>query len=106
MNDQPSLSIFTIEVDEQPTLAFAAKRYAEAEAICAGQALRAQLSLLKSGGVPLCGENAVLEVRLARPDEVARYRQAAGASPSTGDLVLVYLVEVDAPGDRHSTAAS
>jgi hypothetical protein len=106
MNDHPSLSIFTIEVDEKPMLAFAAKRYAEAEAICAGQALRAQLSMLKSGGVLLCGENAVLEVRLARPDEVARYRPAAGASPSTGDLVLVYLVEVDAPGDRHSTAAS
>ena len=34
MNDRLSFSIFTIEVDGKPTLAFDAKRYSEAEAIC------------------------------------------------------------------------
>jgi hypothetical protein len=38
-------------------------------------------------------------VRLARPDETALYRQAADASPSTDNLMLVYLVELDAPED-------
>ena len=73
-------------------LAFDAKRYSEAEAICGDEGLRAKLSLLKSGDVPLCGDNAILDVRLAHPDEAALYRQAAGASQSTDDLMLVYLV--------------
>jgi len=59
--------------------------------------LRAKLSSLKSGGFPLCGDNAVLDVRLARPEETALYRQAADASQSTGDLMLVYLIELDGP---------
>src|ERR1700716_2499196 len=69
MNDRLSLSIFAIEVDGKPTLAFEAKRYSEAEAICGDEGLRAKLSLLKSGGVPLCGDNALLDVRLAHPDK-------------------------------------
>jgi hypothetical protein len=100
MNDRLSFSIFTIEVDGKPTLAFDAKRYSEAEAICGDEGLRAKLSLLKSGDVPLCGDNAILDVRLAHPDEAALYRQAAGASQSTDDLMLVYLVELDGPADQ------
>ena len=102
MNHRLSLSIFTIEVDGKPTLAFEAKRYSEAEAICEDEGLRAKLSMLKSGGVPVCGDDAVLGVRLARPDEVALCRQAAGASQSTDDLMLVYLVELDGPEDQHT----
>jgi hypothetical protein len=101
MNDRLSLSIFTIEVDGKPTLAFEAKRYSEAEAICGCEGLRAKLSLLKSGDIPLCGDNANLDVRLAHPDEAGFYRQAASASQSTDDLTLVYLVELDGPKDQH-----
>jgi hypothetical protein len=61
--------------------------------------LRANLSLLRSGDVPMCGDNAILDVRLAHSDEAALYKVAAGASPSTDDLMLVYLVELDEPGD-------
>ena len=98
MSDRLSLSIFTIEVDGKPTLAFEAKRYSEAEAICGDEGLRARLSLLKSGDVPLCGDNAILDVRLAHSDEADLYRQGAGVSQSTDDLMLVYLVELDGPG--------
>src|SRR4030088_3273205 len=100
MNDRLSLSIFSVKVDGKPTLAFEAKRYSEAEAICGDEGLRAKLSLLKSGDVPSCGDNAILDVRLAHPDEAALYRQAAGASRSTGDLMLVYLVELDGAVDQ------
>jgi hypothetical protein len=100
MNERLSLSIFTIEVDGKPTLAFEAKRYSEAEAICGDEGLRAKLSLLKSGDVPICGDSAVLDVRLARPDEAAFYRRAAGALRSTDDLRLVYLVELDGPENQ------
>src|SRR5258708_25389762 len=102
MSGRLSLSIFTIEVDGKPTLAFEAKRYSEAEAICGGEGLRAKLSLLKSGGVPVCGDNALLEVRLAHPDEAAFHKQAAGASQSTDDLKLVFLVELDGPADQNT----
>jgi hypothetical protein len=102
MSDRLSFSIFTIEVDGKPTLAFGAKRYSEAEAICGDHGLRAKLSLLKSGDVPIYGDNALLDVRLARPDEVAIYRQAAGASQFTNDLILVYLVEADGQDDQQT----
>ena len=102
MSDRLSLSLFAIEVDGKPTLAFEAKRYSEAEAICGDEALRAKLSLPKSGGFPICGDNALLDVRLAHPDEAAIYRQAVGTSQSTDDLLLVYLVGLDGPEDEHT----
>ncbi len=101
MSDRLSLSIFTIEVDGKPTLAFEAKRCSEAEAICEDEELTAKLSLLKSGDVPICADKALLDVRLARPDEAVLYRQAARASQSTDNLMLVYLVEVDGQEDLH-----
>src|SRR3982074_1964254 len=70
MNHRLSLSIFAIEVDGKPTLAFEAKRYSEAEAICGDDELRAKLRLLKSGGVPLCGDNALLAVRPADAEKM------------------------------------
>jgi hypothetical protein len=102
MSDRLSLSIFTIEVDGKATLAFEAKRYSDAEAICGDEGLRTKLSLLKSDGVPICGDNALLNVRLARPDEAAIYKQAVGASQATDDLMLVYLVEVDGQDDQQT----
>ena len=102
MSDRLSLSIFTIEVDGKATLAFEAKRYSDAEAICGDEGLRAKLSLLKSGDTPICGDNALLNVRLARPDEAVVFKQAVGASQSTNDPVLVYLVEVDGQDDQQT----
>jgi hypothetical protein len=96
-NRRFSLSVFTIEIDGRPTLAFEAKRHSEADAICADETLRARLRLLKSGDVPLCDDNTILDVRLAHPDEASHYRQVAGASQSTEDIVVVYLVELDEP---------
>ena len=95
MNDRFSLSIFTIEIDGKPTIAFEAKKYSEAETICHDEALQARLRVMKSGKVPVCGDNAILEVRLANPDEAVLYRQAAGASKSTEELMIVYLIELD-----------
>ena len=100
MSGRLSLSIFTVEVDGKATLAFEAKRCSDAEAICGDEGLRTKLSLLKSGDIRICGDNALLDVRLARPDEAAVFKQAVGASQSTGDLMLVYLVEVDGQDDQ------
>jgi hypothetical protein len=62
--------------------------------------LRAKLRSLSSGGAPVCGDDSVLEARLANPDEAALYRLAAGASESAGDLMLVYLIELDGPEEQ------
>jgi len=88
-----SLSVFTIEVDGKPVLAFEARLYSEAEAILADERLRATLCALKSGGIPLCDDHSILRLRLAHPDEAKRFQEAA--SPPTDDLKLVYLVELD-----------
>jgi hypothetical protein len=73
MTDRLSISTFTIEVDRRPTIVFKAKKYAEAEAICEDEELRAKLRLLKSGQVPICSDSATIVLRLAHPDEAALY---------------------------------
>src|SRR5450631_2203202 len=100
MSDRLPLSIFTIEVDGKATLAFEAKKSSDAEAICGDEGLRIKLSFLKSGGVPICGDNALLIVRLARPDKAAAFKQTVGAPQSTDDLMLVFLVEVGGQDDQ------
>jgi hypothetical protein len=67
--EELSLSVFTIEVDRKSVVAFAARKYSEAEAICADERIRDKLSSARSGGKPLCDELAILRLRLANPDE-------------------------------------
>ena len=94
MAEELSISVFTIEVDRNPVVAFAARKYSEAEAICADQRIRAKLSSARSGGKPLCDELATLRVRLANRDEKNRYREQTSArSADAGQPV--YLVELD-----------
>src|SRR6266851_3119647 len=87
-------SIWTLEVDDKPTLAFEAKRYSEANELCHEDWLRVELGLQKFNGVPLCRADSDLRIRLARPDEMVLYRQAAEANKSSDDK-LVYLIELD-----------
>jgi hypothetical protein len=94
MAEELSLSVFTIEVDRKPVVAFAARKYSEAEAICADQRIRDKLSLARSGGKPLCDELATLRVRLANPDEKNRYREQTSARSADAGLP-VYLVGLD-----------
>ena len=52
MSETPSLSIFTIEADRKPLLAFGAKKYREAEAFCADERVLTKLRSIRSNGVP------------------------------------------------------
>jgi hypothetical protein len=94
MSEPLSLSIFTIEADRKPVLAFAAKKYEEADALFRDERLRTKLRSLKTGGVPLCDGLSILRIRLANADERARHREKAATS-SSGDRAPVFLVEVD-----------
>jgi len=98
MSDGLSPSIFTIEVDRQPVVAFACRKHSEAEQICADERVRAKLRLMNSGGKPLCDDFAVLRVRLARADERAIYNEKAAAKSNDSSMLMVYLVEIDSPG--------
>jgi hypothetical protein len=96
------LSIWTLEVDGRPTLAFEARKYREANELRYQDWLRAELSLQKFNGVPLCGVDSHLRIRLARAAEMVLYRQAAEANNSSDDTKLVYLIELDdvSPSDE------
>jgi hypothetical protein len=88
-------SIWTLEVDGNPTLTFESKKYREANELCHEDWLRAELSLRKFNGVPLWGADSRLRIRLARPAEMVLYRQAAEANNSSDDTKMVYLIELD-----------
>lgn len=94
MEDELSFSVFTIEVDRKPVVAFVARKYSEAEAICADPRIREKLSSARSGGKPLCDELANLRIRLANRDERNYYRgQTAARSADAG--LPVYLIDLD-----------
>ena len=73
-------SIWTLEIDGKPTLAFEAMKYREADEICHQEWLRIELGQRKINNVPLCGADSHLRIRLARPAEILLYRQAAEAN--------------------------
>jgi hypothetical protein len=91
-------SIWTLEVDDKPTLAFEAKKYREANELCHEDWLRVELGLQKFNGVPLCRADSDLRIRLARPAEMVLYRRAVEANNSSDDSNLVYLIELDDVG--------
>jgi hypothetical protein len=88
-------SIWTLEVDGKPTLAFEAKKYREANELCHEDWLRVELGLQKLNGVPLRGPDSHLRIRLARRAEIVLYRQAAEAHNSSDHTKMVYLIELD-----------
>ncbi len=59
-------SIWTLEVDGKPTLAFEATKYREADELCHQEWLRVELGLRKFNDVPLCGADSHLK-DTARP---------------------------------------
>jgi hypothetical protein len=93
MSEALSLSIFTIEADRKPVLAFA-KRYEEAEAFFKDERVRTKLRSASSGGVPLCDHLTILRLRLANADERSRYQKKA-ETRSIGESTAVFLVDID-----------
>jgi hypothetical protein len=94
MTEDFSLSIFTIEADLKPLLAFAAKRHEETEAFFRDERLRTKLRSANAGGAPLCDEYSILRFRLANASERACYRERLAARPM-GAAAMVFLVDVD-----------
>src|SRR6267142_1674713 len=105
MTAHPQPSIWTLEIDGKPMLAFEAKKYREAYELCHEDWLRAELGLQKLHGVPLCGADSHLKIRLARRAEMVLYRQAVEANSSSDQTKMVYLIKLDdvSPSDELSS---
>jgi hypothetical protein len=88
-----SLSIFTIEADLKPLLAFATKKHEEADAFFRDERVRTKLKSVSSGGIALCDDYSILRLRLANADERARYRDET--TSSIEGHAAVFLVDVD-----------
>ena len=95
MSETLSLSIFTIEADRKPVLAFAAKKYQEVEAFCTDERVLTKLRSVRSGGIPVCNDHSILRVRLAKSDERARYHEQTTSRSSLENLAAVFLVDKD-----------
>ena len=96
MNDHLSQSIFTVEVDRKPVLAFQSRKHSEAEVVLADTQLRSQLELLKSAGKPLCDNYSIFRIRMARADERQLFYKRNASILTTGGKLAVILVELDA----------
>jgi hypothetical protein len=86
--------IFTIEADRKPVLAFAVKKFEEADTFFRDERVRTKLRWASSGSVPLCDDYMILRIRLANADERARYREQAAARPMANPAA-VFLLDVD-----------
>lgn len=90
-------TVFTLEVAGQPVLTFQAMTPKEAQRLPREQWIRSDLRDAHSRGAPVWDGKEKLSVRRASLDEAARFSEAiTGAEDGSGDLVLVYLVELDA----------
>jgi hypothetical protein len=95
MDHRFSFSIFTIEINDRPTLALQAKRHADAERLCEYDRLRTMLSTVTSDGAPLWDANARMKLRLATAEEAGLYRRATQSIEPSSDTKFVYLVDLD-----------
>jgi hypothetical protein len=88
-------TIFTIDVDDRPTMTFEALNLREARELCHEHWLKEDLAEARSSGVPLWDGKAKLRARLALPDETVLFAEAKNNCQPSDGLMLVYLVEVD-----------
>jgi hypothetical protein len=105
MDNGLSLSIFVIEADLKPVLAFAAKKNSDAEIILLDERIRAKLRSVNSGGRPVCNDLSILRLRLARSEERAIYNDKASSMESGMRMVYLFkLDEIDDVGDQSPDA--
>jgi hypothetical protein len=91
----PSLQIFTLEIDGKPTLVFEAEGITEACEICLDVELRLDLSALTSDGVPIYTVDATLTPRPALQTEVAAFKRAVELAPTSDEPTMAFLVKID-----------
>jgi hypothetical protein len=89
------LQIFTLEINDRPTLVFEAMDLADACEICRDADLRSDLSALTSDGIPVCAENATLSPRPAVQEEIAAFKRAVELAPTSDEPTMAFLIKID-----------
>jgi hypothetical protein len=90
-----SLQVFVLDIDRKPTLAFEANGLAAAQEICRDADLQTDLAALTSDGVPVCGPNSTLGLRIAAPEEIAAFRHAVERAPASDQPTMTFLIKID-----------
>ena len=91
---EPQGLIYTILIEDKARVALQA-RGSEARELCKEEWFREELSRLKSNGKPLYRPGLRVRARPATEDEWIRYDKACGAADSAGEILFVYLVDLD-----------
>jgi hypothetical protein len=90
--------VFTLLVDDRPTLSFEASTTKQAMEIRKEPWLRDDLIYQTSNGIPLCSAKSKLSVRPATAEEAIMFNQASSEAKPSDDMLLAYLVELDGDG--------
>ena len=89
-------AVFALDVGNKPTLTFAANNLREARSITHEEWLHDDLRKARSNGTPIWDGQAKLTVRNALPEETEAFKEISiSVQDGSGDLVLVYLIELD-----------
>jgi hypothetical protein len=100
-SDQPLPSIYILEVGGKPTVAFEAHGLREASEVARERWLLDELRQLRSHGAPVWDGKAAVRPRIATLPEVSIYREVAvSVAKLSGNMALVYLVELDGRRDK------
>jgi hypothetical protein len=91
----PSLQVFTLEINGKPTLVFEATELAEAREMSLDADLRLDLSALTSDGIPIYTEDATVVSRPAVQAEVAAFKRAVELAPASDEPTMAFLIKID-----------
>ena len=99
--EAPPPTIFVLEIDGQPILAFRAATFRQARELGKEDWLQEDLKRMMIGHRPLWDGKSPIRVRHAEPAEEVYYVDAKTEN-AAGDLPLVYLVRRDDQADTNS----
>src|SRR4051794_33372332 len=88
-------TIFVLEIDQRPILAFEATSAREAQQLSKERWLQDDLKRLRSDGQPLWDGKARLSIGPAAGEHVSDVKEAIAASSDSGELAIIYLVLLD-----------
>ena len=90
----PAPTVFVLEINQRPILAFEAISAREAQELTKEQWLRADLKRLRSDGKPLWDNKARLRIGPAIGEQVAEVKSVIEAA-TDDELAIVYLVPLN-----------
>jgi hypothetical protein len=88
-------TVFVLEIDQRPILAFEATSAREAQELAKEDWLLADLKRLRSNGEPLWNGKTRLRIGPAVGEQVAEVKSKIESATDDGELAIVYLVPLD-----------